>query len=98
MGGYQLVPSCRGFHTTRTLDLLKIKCTMMVSLPTPHVLAAIVLVVVSVIYVVLTKTTFLHRLLVFILHRVLRKSSSQHTTKRLANGTTWRHVIGADVT
>lgn len=59
----------------------------MMSVPSPHVLAAIVLVVVSIVYVILTKTTFVHRLLVFIVHRVLRQSSSTHTTKRLPDGT-----------
>ena len=57
------------------------------TMPSAPVLAATVLVIVSIVYVVLTKTSFLHRLLVFILHRVLRQSSSKHTTKRLTNGT-----------
>lgn len=54
--------------------------------PAPYVAVGISFVFLAIVYAIVTRTTFLHRLLVLILHRVLRQSSAQHTTKRIPNG------------
>ncbi len=52
----------------------------------PYVAVSIALICIASTYALLTKTTLVHRLLVLVLHRLLRHSSPKHSTNRIPNG------------